>query len=201
MSPSLELRFKPFDHPGRLKIGGWMHETYAANYQQALDLMAINPALAPEDALATVRTGQPMFGYYLNLQQEISDDLGVFARWSWNDGQSEISAFTDINSSLSGGISIKGARWGRPDDTVGIAGAINFISPQFASFLAQGGTGVLIGDGQLNYAPEKVLEAYYAMQVTKSVVATTDYQLLVDPAYNADRGPVNVFSGRLRVSF
>jgi len=197
----LELRFKPFDHPGQLKVGGWMHETYAANYQQALNLMAINPALAPGDALATVRTGQPMFGYYINLQQEISDDLGVFARWSWNDGQSEISAFTDINSSLSGGVSIKGARWARPDDTVGIAGAINFISPQFASFLAQGGTGVLVGDGQLNYSPEKVLEAYYAMQVTKSLVATADYQLLVDPAYNADRGPVNVFSGRLRMSF
>jgi len=142
-----------------------------------------------------------MFGYYVNLQQEIANNLGVFARWSWNDGQSEISAFTDINASLSGGISIKGRRWGRPDDTVGIGGAINFISPPFSSFLAQGGTGILIGDGQLNYAPERVLEAYYAFRIASGITATADYQFLGNPAYNFDRGPVNVSSGRLHMQF
>ena len=197
----LELRYKPFDRPGQLKLGGWMHETYAANYQQTLNLMAANPALAPGDALATVRQGQAMYGYYINLQQEITDDIGAFARWSWNDGQSEINAFTDINSSLSGGVSIKGTRWGRSDDKIGIAGAINFISPQLASFLAQGGTGILVGDGRLNYAPEQILETYYAFQIRKGLVATADYQLLVNPAYNADRGPAHVFAGRLRASF
>ena len=197
----LELRLTPFDHPGQLKVGGWMHETNAANYQQTLNLMAINPALSPDDALATVRTGQPMFGYYVDLQQELADDFGVFARWSWNDGRTELSAFTDINASVSGGVSIKGTHWGRPDDTVGIAGAINFISPTFASFLAQGGTGILVGDGALSYSAEKVLETYYAFQLTKGVVVTADYQLLVDPAYNEVRGPANVFSGRLRASF
>jgi len=197
----LEERFKPFGRPGQIKVGGWMHETYAANYQQALNLMASTPGLAATDAAATVRQGQAMFGYYVNLQQEIADDIGAFARWSWNDGQSETSAFTDISSSLSGGVSIRGARWGRADDIVGIAGAINFPSPQLASFLSQGGLGVLVGDGQLSYAPEQVAETYYAFQVSKGVVATADYQLIVNPAYNAARGPVNVFSGRLRLSF
>ncbi len=142
-----------------------------------------------------------MWGYYVNLQQELADDLGAFARWSWNDGQSELSAFSDINASLSGGLSIKGARWGRPDDTVGIGGAVNFISAPFASFLAQGGTGILVGDGSLNYSAERVLELYYALHVTKGVTVTADYQYLANPAYNADRGPANVFSGRLRMDF
>ncbi|MBS0550637.1 MAG: carbohydrate porin, partial [Proteobacteria bacterium] len=53
----------------------------------------------------------------------------------------------------------------------------------------------------LNYSPEKVIEGYYAFQVMKGFVATADYQLLIDPAYNADRGPVHVFSGRLHASF
>jgi high affinity Mn2+ porin len=196
----LELRYGLFDRPGVAKVGGWMHETFAGNYSAALNLMAAT-GLDPADAIAQTRQGRAMVGYYVNLQQELADDLGAFVRWSWNDGQSEISAFSDINASLSGGFSIKGTRWGRPDDVVGVAGAINFISPQFASFLAQGGTGILIGDGQLNYSPERVLEAYYAFQVVKGVIVTADYQFLGDPGYNADRGPVSVFSGRLHMSF
>jgi high affinity Mn2+ porin len=196
----LELRYKLAGHPGVAKFGGWMHETYAGNYTDALNLMAAT-GLDPGDAIANTRQGRAMFGYYINLQQEISDDIGVFGRWSWNDGQSEINAFTDINSSLSGGVSIKGARWGRPNDTVGIGGAINFISPQLASFLAQGGTGVLVGDGALSYAPERVLETYYAFQLMKGMIVTADYQLLDNPGYNMARGPVNVFSGRLHLQF
>jgi len=196
----LELRYKLADRPGVAKLGGWMHQTFAGNYNDALALMAAT-GLAADDAITQTRQGRPMFGYYINLQQEIADDLGAFARWSWNDGQSETSAFTDISASLSGGVSIKGRRWNRPDDTVGIAGAINFISPPFASFLAQGGTGVLVGDGQLHYAPEHVLEAYYALRIVKGLTATVDYQLLDSPAYNMDRGPVNVFSGRLHAEF
>ena len=143
----LELRFKPFDRPGRLKVGGWMHETNAANYQQALNLMAINPALHPKMPWRRSGRDSRCSATTSTSSRRLADDLGVFARWSWNDGRTELSAFTDINASVSGGVSIKGTRWGRADDTVGIAGAINFISPSFASFLAQGGTGILVGDG------------------------------------------------------
>ena len=196
----LEVRYKLNERPGTFKLGGWMHQTFAGNYNDALNLIS-NTGIAATDAIVQTRQGRSMFGYYLNLQQEIADDLGAFARWSWNDGQSEINAFTDINASLSGGISLKGKRWGRPDDTVGIGGAINFISPQFSSFLAQGGLGVLVGDGRLSYAPERVLEVYYALQLTKGLIVTADYQLLDNPAYNAARGPINVFSGRLHMQF
>ena len=194
-----EVRYKLNERPGTFKLGGWMHETFTGNFNDALNL--INTGIAATDAIVQIRQGRPMFGYYLNLQQEIADDLGAFARWSWNDGQSEMSAFTDISASLSGGVSLKGKRWGRPDDTVGIAGAINFLSAPFSSFLAQGGLGILVGDGQLNYAPERVLEVYYALQLAKGLIVTADYQLLDNPAYNAARGPVNVFSGRLHASF
>ena len=85
---------------------------------------------------------------------------------------------------------------------VGIAFALIDISTPHINFLAAGGLGPLIGDGQLpTYSSEKILEVYYAYQLIKGLVATTDYQLIVDPAYDAARGPVNVFSGRLRASF
>ena len=152
--------------------------------------------------LLLIRQTRTKFGYYLNLQQEITDDIGLFSRWSWNDGRNEIMAFTDIDASLSLGTSIKGTSWGRSNDKVGVAAALNMLSSDHIAFLAAGGTGPLVGDGQLpRYTPEKVVEAYYAAQLFKGFVATADYQLLIAPAYNADRGPAHIFSGRLRASF
>jgi high affinity Mn2+ porin len=197
----LEGRYKLYTHPGVAKAGIWVHSTYSANFNDVVNLVN-STGLAVDDATLQSRHLQAMHGYYINLQQEVLDDIAVFARWSWNDGQSEYSAFSDIPSSLSGGFSIKGTRWGRPNDTVGIGGATNSASPQFQNFLAIGGTGILIGDGQLqNPGAEHIIEAYYALQVMKGVVVTADYQYIDNPAYNADRGPVNVFSGRLRAAF
>ena len=97
--------------------------------------------------------------------------------------------------------SIKGRQWGRPDDRIGIAGAINSMSRDHRDFIAAGGLGTLIGDGQLNYRKERILETYYAYALSKSITMTADYQFLTNPAYNADRGPVHVFSGRLHGEF
>jgi high affinity Mn2+ porin len=196
----LELRYKPFDHPGIAKFGGWMHNTYASNFDDVLNL--VNAGMDIDSATASAQRLQAMWGYYINLQQEILDDVGFFARCSWNDGQSQYSAFTDISSSLSGSFSIKGKRWGRPNDTVGIAGAIDYASSAFQGYLANDGTGLLIGDVQFpTYGPEHIIEVYYAAQLMKGLVVTADYQHIDNPAYNAVRGPVMVFSGRLRVSF
>jgi len=125
----------------------------------------------------------------------------VFGRWSWNDGKNEISAFTDIDASLSLGTSIKGTRWGRPDDRIGLAGAINMLSRDHRDYIAAGGLGILIGDGRLNYRPEQILETFYAMNVVSGVILTFDYQFMVNPAYNADRGPISFFSARLHGEF
>jgi high affinity Mn2+ porin len=181
-------------------VGGFLNSVFSGSYTDAVAL-ADAAGVTADSTIAQTRQSRIKYGYYLNLQQEITDDIGAFARWSWNDGQNEIMAFTDIDRSLSLGVSVKGSLWGRANDTVGVGGAINMLSGPHIDFLAAGGVGPLVGDGRINYAPEHVLEAYYAMQLTKGLVATADYQLLVNPAYNADRGPVHVFSGRLRATF
>jgi high affinity Mn2+ porin len=142
-----------------------------------------------------------IFGFYANMEQAITNDLGIFARASWNDGRTEILSFTDIDRSVSGGVSIKGVSWGRPSDTIGIGGAINGLSAAHRDFLAAGGTGLLIGDGQLNYREERIVEAYYAYNVNKWSTLTFDYQFVANPAYNADRGPVSIFSARAHAEF
>ena len=197
----LEVRYKPFDRPGVLKGGVFLNSAFSGSYNDAVALSAAT-GVDPNTAIAQTRQTRTKYGYYFNLQQEITDDIGLFARWSWNNGQTEIMSFTDIDSSLVLGASIKGTAWRRPDDRVGVAGALNNVTGAHSGFFAVGGLGPLVGDGQLpNYVSEKVLETYYAAQLFKGFVVTADYQLLSSPAYNADRGPVHVFSGRLHASF
>ena len=166
----LELRFKPFDRPGTLKGGVFLNSGFSGSYNDAVTSWLPGRAAArrPNTAMAQTRQTRIKYGYYLNLQQEIADDIGVFGRWSWNDGHTEIMAFTDIDASLSLGTSIKGTAWSRPDDRIGVAGALNMLSSAHIAFFAAGGLGPLVGDGQLpHYMPEKVIETYYAAQLFK----------------------------------
>ena len=191
----LETRWSLFSLPGKLRTIAWLNSAFSGSYRETLD----NPALALD--IAQTRRGRNKYGYVLSLEQALSDDIGLFGRWSWNDGKTEIMAFTDIDASLSGGLSIKGAKWGRPDDVIGIGGALNALSRDHRDFLAAGGLGVLVGDGALNYRRERILETYYAYALTKAITLTADYQFVTNPAYNADRGPVHIFSGRLHGEF
>ncbi len=191
----LETRFSLFSQPGKLRTIAWLNSAFSGSYRETLN----NPAFNLD--IAQTRTGRIKYGYVVSLEQALTDEVGVFGRWSWNDGKTEIMAFTDIDASLSLGASIKGTRWGRPDDVIGIGGAINALSRDHRDFIAAGGLGVLIGDGQLNYRRERILESYYAFALNKQLTLTGDYQLITNPAYNADRGPVHVFSGRLHGEF
>jgi high affinity Mn2+ porin len=191
----LETRYSLFSRPGKLRTIGWVSSANSGSYRDTLD----NPALNLD--IEQTRTGRLKYGYVFNVEQSVTDDIGLFGRWSWNNGKTEIMSFTDIDASLSLGTSIKGAKWGRPDDTIGIAGAINALSRDHRDFLAAGGLGPLIGDGQLNYRKERILETYYAFAFTKQITLTADYQFITNPAFNADRGPVHVFSGRLHGEF
>ena len=138
----------------------------------------------------------------LNLEQQVSENWGVFARAGWADGNIEPWDFTDIDRTVSAGASINGKQWGRPDDTIGIAGVINGISGEHVAFLNAGGLGILVGDGMLPHpGPEQIIETYYSYAISASTKVSFDYQLIVNPGYNTDRGPVNVFAGRFRAAF
>jgi len=191
----LETRYSLFSQPGKIRTIGWLNSVFSGSYRETLD----NPALNLD--IAQTRTGRIKYGYVVTLEQALTDEIGMFSRWSWNNGKNEIMAFTDIDASLSLGTQIKGAKWGRPDDVIGIGGAINMLSNDHRDFIAAGGLGPLIGDGQLNYRPERIFETYYAYALNKSLTLTADYQFITNPAYNADRGPVSVFSGRLHGEF
>ncbi|MDI3259824.1 MAG: carbohydrate porin [Sinobacteraceae bacterium] len=191
----LEARHTLDGHPGKLKLLGYVNRGRMADYRDALRL-AQQTASVPD--VANVRRYRSRPGAALNLEQEVASDLGVFVRASLNDGGKEAYEFTEINRSLAAGLALKGARWNRPEDTVGLAGVVNGLSGAARDYFAAGGLGILIGDGRLpHYGPEKIVEVYYAARTIGPLSLGLDYQYIVNPAYNRDRGPVSVFGLRL----
>jgi high affinity Mn2+ porin len=177
---------------GALRILAFDNREDAGTYREAVHLATMDPDLGP-----TRRNGVAKYGFGLNFEQALSKDAGVFGRYGWNDGKTETWAFTEIDRSLSGGVSVTGRRWGRAHDTIGFAAARNYLSGDHRSFLEAGGYGFIIGDGRLNYAPEQIVEAYYAFQINRMWTVTADYQHIVNPAYNQDRGPLSAGTIRL----
>ena len=137
----------------------------------------------------------------LNIEQSLGTSVGAFARLGLNDGSKEAYEFTEINDSVSGGLSLKGDPWRRPNDTLGVAIVTNGLSSSARAYFSAGGIGILIGDGRLNYAREQVVEAYYALRFTSKMSVAFDAQRIVHPAYNRDRGPVSVVALRLHAEF
>ncbi|HSY26315.1 MAG TPA: carbohydrate porin [Burkholderiaceae bacterium] len=193
-----EERHHLLSHTGKIKLLAFVNRANMANYNDAVQL-ARETDTTPDVALVRYFSSRP--GVVLNMEQELSSDIGAFVRASASDGQKEAYEFSDIDQSVSAGLSIKGDRWSRHEDTIGIAAVANRISGAAQSYFAAGGMGILIGDGKLNYAPEKILESYYSMNLISHVALTFDYQYVTNPAYNQDRGPVSFYALRLHGDF
>jgi high affinity Mn2+ porin len=195
----LEERHHLWQQPGKLKFLYWLSRGNLGTY---LDAISLGEAVGQAPSTAGVRTLRTKDGVGLNFEQQIAADLGVFARASLSQGTVEEVDFTDINQSISAGLSLTGSRWGRPDDTLGLAGAANRISHQGKLYLAAGGLGGIIGDGQLpNAGPEQILETYYRVAVLSFAHFAFDYQFINNPAYNRDRGPVSIFALQLHLQY
>jgi high affinity Mn2+ porin len=195
----IEERHDLFGEPGKIKLTGFLSRGRAGAFADAI---ALAQATGQPADITAVRSDTSRPGVSVNLEQQITDTLGVFARAGWADGNIEPWDFTDIDRTVSGGVSLNGKQWGRPDDTVGIAGAINGISAVHQAFLNAGGLGILVGDGQLPHpGPEQIFEAYYSYALSSATRLSFDYQFIVNPGYNTDRGPANVFSGRVHWTF
>jgi high affinity Mn2+ porin len=178
--------------PGIIRVIGYNTNAHMGNYKEAL---MQNPAYPP-DVTMTRRYGRTKTGFVINAEQELGDNAGAFARLSWNDGQNETWAFTEIDQSANIGLQLKGSGWRRPADKLGIAAVLNGLSDVHKNYLAAGGYGFIIGDGRLNYGLEAILEVYYSARLFSGFYLSPDYEFILNPAYNKDRGPVNVIGIR-----
>ena len=194
-----ELDYAPRGHQGAVRLLSYQNYADAGTYGEAIRL-AQATGTTP-DVTATRRVGTLKYGFGLSADQEIRRGIGVFSRLGWNDGKTESFAFTAIDRLVNLGVSVTGARWGRPDDTVASAITVSGLSAVHAQYLALGGTDFLIGDGRLRYGTEDIWESYYSVRLWPGVFATIDAQHVTNPAYNRDRGPLWVGSLRLHVEW
>jgi len=152
--------------------------------------------------ITAVRKYRSRVGASLNLEQQLATDLGLFARLGKAAGNVEAYEFTDIDRTVSAGLSLQGTRWHRADDTLGLAAIDNGISAARERYLNAGGLGILVGDGRLPHpGPEQIIETYYSLSVLGAAHLSVDYQWINHPAYNRDRGPVSVVAVRLHAQF
>ncbi len=138
--------------------------------------------------------GAVKYGFGLNMEQELTDNLRIFGRFGWNEGQHESFCYTEVDQTIEFGGDLSGRQWGRENDKVGLVFVSNAIKRDHQAYLKLGGLGFLLGDGKLNYAREDIVEGYYTMHAWRGVFYALDAQYIAHPGYNQDRGPVLVES-------
>jgi high affinity Mn2+ porin len=201
MVGEVERRYELLGQPGTIKVTGFVTRGRMATFTDAIALSQAT-GLDINDATAASRVYQSRPGVSVNLAQQLTENVGLFARAGWVDGDVEPWDFTDADRTVEAGVSINGKQWGRPNDTFGILGMMNGIDRSHAAWLNAGGLGILIGDGQLPYPTlEKILETYYSFALTPALKISFDYQFIGAPAFNPQRGPVSVGAVRLHVQF
>ncbi|MGJ0424763.1 carbohydrate porin [Methylocystis sp.] len=195
----LEARYELFSQPGAIKFLAYGDNGYISKIDDVIRYAYLAGDFPPR--FDTARGRAVKTGGGINIKQQLMPNLGFFLRASMADGRYETVAYTDVDRQLSMGVVAAGALWGRDDDEIGVAGALGGLHGDRVRYFGLGGTSVYIGDGALSYGGEKNMEAYYKIGFGKNMDATFDYQLLVNPAHNAARGPINVFGLRLRAAF
>ena len=203
----------PFAAPGgplRGRVLVFRNRILAGSFADALALAGgSGGASAGVPDVGLVRRDQTKTGWGLTLELPLSDDAGLFVRASRNSGNLETFAFAEIDSQWALGGQFSGASWGRSQDRVGIAYAVNGLSDTHRAYLNAGGLGFFLGDGQLNYGSERVLETYYRLTLPEwgtrigkiQSALSAGFQYISNPGYNRDRGPVTTYTLRWHSEF
>ena len=197
----LELTLQPQPGGAQVRILGFRNVASMGIYRDAVEY-AVAHGTVP-DIQADDHRGRHKYGFTINGEIPLGDhgETGLFSRIGWNDGRAESFAYTEVDSTLSGGFQLSGVHWNRPKDHLGVAIAIDGLSSDHRNYLALGGHGFLLGDGALEYGQERIVEAYYSFAPFEHLTISPDFQLIRDPGYNRARGPVKFASLRAHVEF
>lgn len=176
--------------------GAFVNQAHMGNYALSIQ----KAGTGTPDITDSRMYGRTKSGYYFSFDNHFGA-LHHFFRNSWNDGKNETWAYTEIDNSIASGLQLDGVLWNRKEDRFAVAYVSNGLSADHKNYLSRGGYGFLIGDGQLNYGRENILEAYYSIQVQKHISISPDYQFVSHPGYNKDRGPVHIVALRVHAAF
>jgi high affinity Mn2+ porin len=188
------------DRKGVVRVLSYVNHAHMGDYRESVQKYLSGIGTRPE-ITSTAKFGAVKYGFGLNAEQEITEDLRAYLRFGWNEGQHESFAYTEDDQTFAFGADFAGRRWSRPNDKVGLTFVSNAIKKDHQNYLKYGGLGFLLGDGKLNYERENIIESYYNMHTWRGVFYALDLQYIDHPGYNRDRGPVLVESVRMHVDF
>jgi hypothetical protein len=188
------------DRKGTIRVLSFVNHAHMGLYRDAIKAYLDGEDKTP-NITAHERDGEVKYGFGLNAEQELTKDLRVFMRVGWNEGQHESFAYTEVDQTVEFGGDYSGRAWSRPNDKLGLAFVSNAIKRDHQNYLRLGGLGFLLGDGNLNYAREDILEGYYNLHAWRGVYYALDTQFIDHPGYNKDRGPALVSALRMHVDF
>jgi high affinity Mn2+ porin len=185
---------------GITRILFYANRAHMGTYREAVDTFFAGTDQTP-DITRHKHFGALKYGFGYNTEQELTENLRVFARFGWNDGKTESFAYTEVEHTVLAGADYAGNRWHRPADKIGLAVVSNAIKRDHQNYLKYGGMGFLLGDGNLNYGRENLVESYYTLHAWRGLFYSLDVQHVSDPGYNRDRGPVWIGAVRAHIDF
>ena len=198
---NLELALKPNKFGTVIRLLGYYNQGNMGRYRDALNIARAD-SVTP-DVIVLDEKIHRKYGFGINLEQPLADngETGLFARAGWSDGHTTTWSYAEADRHLSVGVQVSGVHWRRAEDRFGIAYGVQGISNLHKQYLAEGGLGMLLGDGKLNYGLEQILELYYRVQLGRYIQISPDFQYIWNPGYNHDRGPAQVYGLRLHLSY
>lgn len=188
------------DRKGVVRVLSYVNHAHMGNYHDAV-MAYLDGTTKTPDIVSVEKFGAVKYGFGLNVEQELTQDLRAFGRFGWNEDEHESFAYTEVGQTFEFGGDYAGHAWSRPNDKVGLTFVTNAIKKDHQEYLRLGGLGFLLGDGNLKYAREDIVEGYYNLHAWKGVYYALDGQYIAHPGYNQARGPVLVESVRMHVDF
>jgi len=188
------------ERKGTVRILSFVNHANMGLYREAVNAYLTGHDPTP-DIGEHARFSSVKYGFALNAEQELTPNLRLFTRVGWNEGQHESFAYTEVDQTVALVGDFSGRAYGRPNDKIGLAFVSNAIKRDHQNYLRYGGLGFLLGDGDLNYAREDILESYYTLHTWRGLYYSLDLNFIDHPGYNKDRGPVLVEAVRMHVDF
>ena len=185
---------------GAVRVLSFVNHAHMGDYRESVN-QYLNGQVATPDITKTEKFGAVKYGFGLNTEQEVTDSLRFFARFGWNEDQHESFAYTEVGQTILFGGDYNGQSWHRSNDKVGVAFVSNAIKRDHQNYLHYGGLGFLLGDGNLRYGREDIMEWYYNAHVWRGLFAMVGGTQIAHPGYNTDRGPVYVTTVRAHIDF
>ncbi len=168
-----QVNIKPglFGRPGNYRFFGWASDREHTQWD--------DPSQSEEMG----------YGFGLSFDQEVTDNVGVFARYAWEYPEVYLNGDdVSLEQSYSIGVQCAGAPWNRDEDVLGIA--FGGVTPS---------NDYKKSDSVLNADTEYHLESYYGYKINDHLTISPDIQVIWNPYGNdAANGDKTIVVGGIR---